>query len=759
MARAALGLLSAVLAARAQPVPCPSDANEWEKTVPGPASPGLQPAWLANLTAFRAAARAEHNYSSAVYDSVLFWTERAYIGPQAHIYDRKLYDADAGAFTVDKFLDDLNARYGRVDWVLLWGTYTNLGVDERNQFQMAFEDTPGGVAAWRDSIIPAFHARGVRVGAPYNPWDQGTEPSATTDDKALAQVAAEIGLDFANGDGMQCVARAFFDASVAAGNPLSFQPEAGASLDSLGWTKNSWGESWVGCASGCVPPVAIDKWVEPRHTTQVVNRWATDHFADLMQATFNGIGFVTWENVWGYWNGLSDRDAESTRRVGAILGFLAPFLVSAEWEPHTPLASSAAAASVYASRWPSPAGAAFRSYATAWTIVSTERAANYTGPVILVPCPPAAPTLYFDVYAGVPLAPAPHAGGPGCALTLSVEAGGYGAVIGVAPADAAGNSTLAAFLDGMRAMTARALASFSSNTTLLPQTMAVWPRAPALPPAARAGMVAVPASSSWRFAVNGSQIEGRQFVEGDDVQYPFEALPRWQHSTTLSVDEFLIDATPVTNAQYSAFLAASGYAPADTHNFLRDWAAGPPRAPLPGWAQKPVTWVDMKDAAAFCRFYGKRLPNEWEWQRAAQGDDGRAFPWGNARDASRVPPPAIARARPAPMDVGSFANGSSPFGMLDAVGLIWQWTNAFTDAHSASAIVRGSSFFHPPSCPWYFPNTAVPEVNCSRWLPAAEVAPWGSLLTHNKLMTMAPSYDRHGTVGFRCAGDVGNGVW
>jgi iron(II)-dependent oxidoreductase len=164
--------------------------------------------------------------------------------------------------------------------------------------------------------------------------------------------------------------------------------------------------------------------------------------------------------------------------------------------------------------------------------------------------------------------------------------------------------------------------------------------------------------------------------------------------------------------------------------------------------------VDLRDAAAFCSFLGKRLPNEWEWQYAMQGVDGRAFPWGAQHDTTRIPPPVISRERAAPMDVGSFPNGSSPFGVLDGLGLVWQWTNAFSDAHSASAIVRGSSYYHPPSCPWYFPNAAVPEVNCSHWLPPSEVAPWGTLLTHNKLMTMAPSYDRHGTIGFRCAADV-----
>jgi iron(II)-dependent oxidoreductase len=570
-----------------------------------------------------------------------------------------------------------------------------------------------------------------------------------------AQYASSVQLDFWNGDGMACIAESFFTESVAVGNPTSFQPEAGSSLCGLPWTKNSWGEGYQGCPEGCIPPVIYEKWIETRHTKQIVNRWATNHFADLAQAFFNGCGFTTWENVWGFWNQLSDRDAEATRRVGMLLRFLAPFLVSADWEPHVVLAAPAAAASIYASRWPSPAGIAFPSNATAWTLVSTNLSSNFSAaPAILVPCG-GANVAYFDVYSGAPLTPSPYsqAGGPGCALSVSMEAGGYGAVIGVSPGDAAGNATLAAFLSSMRVRTARALASYSTAVALLPQNMTIWQPAPSLPPSAWGGMILIPSDPSWRFAVNGSTIEGRQFQYGGDIQYPWEALPQWQHDATIAIPAFYIDITPVTNAQYAAFLAASGYAPADTHNFLLDWA-GSMIEPPPGWDKKPVTWVDLSDAVAYCAFYGKRLPNDWEWQYAMQGRDGRQYPWGSSRDESRMPPPIPARIRPAPADVGSYPNGSSPFGVLDGIGLIWQWTNPSVDEHTSSAIVRGSSYFHPTSCPWYFPNFGIAQINCSQWLPQSETNVSGTLWTHNKLMMMAPAYNRAGTLGFRCVGDV-----
>ena len=126
---------------------------------------------------------------------------------------------------------------------------------------------------------------------PYNPWDTGTTRRAKPDEEVLAELAAAVGADFANGDTMQYMDQDFWLDSVAAGRPLALQPEGGSALNNLNWTKMGWGY-WPNDL-GKVPVVDAWKVIEHRHITQICNRWNTNHTVDLQQALFNGNGFVS----------------------------------------------------------------------------------------------------------------------------------------------------------------------------------------------------------------------------------------------------------------------------------------------------------------------------------------------------------------------------------------------------------------------------------------------------------------------------------
>jgi formylglycine-generating enzyme required for sulfatase activity len=273
------------------------------------------------------------------------------------------------------------------------------------------------------------------------------------------------------------------------------------------------------------------------------------------------------------------------------------------------------------------------------------------------------------------------------------------------------------------------LRSLSAEWRALPQQL-VEIESTRVAAEAPAGMIAIPAAD-FDFAVHGNEIEG-QTSAGLDVQYPWEGSARRAHRGRVRIGAFHIDRYPVTNAQYKTFLDASGYRPRDAHNFLRHWQSG---APPRGWENKPVTWVAIEDARAYAQWAGKRLPHEWEWQYAAQGTDGRRFPWGNEWRADAVPAPSVEREMPPPHNVDAHPAGASPFGVMDLVGNVWQWTDEYVDAHTRAAILRGGSAYQPQTSHWYFPQAY-------------------RLDQHGKYLLMAPCKDRSAGIGFRCVVDA-----
>ena len=148
-----------------------------------------------------------------------------------------------------------------------------------------------------------------------------------------------------------------------------------------------------------------------------------------------------------------------------------------------------------------------------------------------------------------------------------------------------------------------------------------------------------------------------------------------------------------------------------------------------------MTWVSLEDARAYAKWADKRLPHEWEWQYAAQGADGRLYPWGNTWIDTAVPTPDKSRDLTPPDDVGSHLASASPFGVMDLVGTVWQWTDEYLDEHTRTAILRGGSYFQPQNSIWYFPQAY-------------------RLDQHGKYLLIAPSEDRAGTLGFRCIVDA-----
>src|SRR6266568_2508496 len=578
--------------------------------------------WLADISHWRAERLVRIGYDPSRYAlPSLQWTQSSFIQPQMMVHDRFFYDSADGKYTVDRYLDDLTKRYGGIDAVLIWATYPNMGIDDRNQQDMV-RAMPGGVEGVR-KMVADFHRRGVKVLFPMMMWDQGTRDPERPWPQAIAEFTKQIDADGINGDTQDGVPLAFTLAADKVGHSLAFEPEGGPSDEALAWNVLTWGQYTF----QFVPTVDKYRWLEPRHQVNIQGRWNRDKTNDLQFAFFNGEGWESWENVWGIWNGLTPRDGEATRRVAAIERAIAPFFASQQWEPFFPMLRFG----VFASRWPI-------GQQTVWTIVNRNEY-DVTGRQMTVPFGKG--MRYFDLYHGVELTPALD--GDQSVLEFTIEAQAYGAVLATPGMPDQHTQEL---LSKMKQLTAEPLSTFSHEWKPLPQQLVEIPR-PRATHSTPEGMIRIEAAD-FLFKVEGIEIEGSNDV-GVDVQYPWEDSARRFHEHRIHIKSFYIDKYPVTNAEFKKFIGATRYHPKDDLNFLKDWKAG--NYP-DGWASKPVTWVSLEDAREYAKWAGKRLPHEWEWQYAAQGNDGRLFPWGNCDWLPPVPragaPTSIASAGVSP---------------------------------------------------------------------------------------------------------------
>lgn len=242
-------------------------------------------------------------------------------------------------------------------------------------------------------------------------------------------------------------------------------------------------------------------------------------------------------------------------------------------------------------------------------------------------------------------------------------------------------------------------------------------------------------AATWFFAGRGapSTREGKdgtpamlvpagKFTMGDDDSSPLRLL---------FIDAFYMDRYETTTSRYRKFLESAG---AGNEPDFWDEIAGKDSDDM------PVIGVSWNEANAYCRWAGKRLPTEAEWEKAARGTDQRPFPWGQA-------PPAPDRANyqntaPGPYEsaltpVGAYAAGKSPYGVDDLAGNVSEWvadwySESFTsdDVYNSRGpsdgekkVIRGGGRYDPPSR----------LSSAARWFASPET--------------------RSADIGFRCASD------
>ncbi len=223
-----------------------------------------------------------------------------------------------------------------------------------------------------------------------------------------------------------------------------------------------------------------------------------------------------------------------------------------------------------------------------------------------------------------------------------------------------------------------------------PQSAAVPPECTAIGqtwelPADKAQMVCVPA---------GSFTIGMRTCE-------FTGCAKEVNGGSVDLAAFWIDRTEVTNVEFAQFVTATGYLTGaertgysevngiTTPVYGADWRHPQgPGSSIDLLGDHPVVQVDWFAAAAYCQWASGSLPTEAQWEKAARGADGRLFPWGND-----MPDGAFLNAADVnlPEDwsstsqndgyrytapVGSYPEGSSPYGALDMAGNVWEWTRS-----------------------------------------------------------------------------------
>lgn len=193
-----------------------------------------------------------------------------------------------------------------------------------------------------------------------------------------------------------------------------------------------------------------------------------------------------------------------------------------------------------------------------------------------------------------------------------------------------------------------------------------------------------------------------------------------------NVDSFYIDKYEVTNKKYKVFVDSDGHRPPE------HWDGNK----VPDARENhPVVYVNWFDAEAYCKWTGKRLPTETEWEKAARGTDKRVFPWGDKFSRDKANTPQLGNEDTMP--VGKFESGKSPYGVYDMAGNVWEWT---------------SDWFLP------YPGNSHPDENYGEMYKVVRGGSWYDC-TYYKCGISAPTYNRiffnpstrNNNFGFRCA--------
>jgi len=233
-------------------------------------------------------------------------------------------------------------------------------------------------------------------------------------------------------------------------------------------------------------------------------------------------------------------------------------------------------------------------------------------------------------------------------------------------------------------------------------------------------------------------------IQGDMIMIPAGPFVRGtssggfdeQPQRTIFMDAFSIDRYEVTNHQYQQFVLATGHRkPGLPSRYAK--SGGKMRG-----TNQPVVYVSWDDAVEYCRWRGKRLPTEAEWEKAMRGSDGRLWPWGTTERANGANWARVQDGYEVSAPVGSFQTDKSPYGVMDGAGNVLEWVEDWY----GETYYKDSPEQNPPS----------PEQGTYRVLRGGSYTTSGGDIRITSRSKMMPDF-RDETIGFRCASSKNSG--
>ena len=711
-------------------------------------------------------------YDMETFDNSLFeradlrWIRHTYVHHLMMAWDKFYYDYKDNQFHIDDFLARGRKLYGGDEIISIWPTWPTLGLDQRNQFDL-FRDLPGGTPQLK-KLATESRINNTRFFICYNPWDESTRSEdhfKGLSDLIKATTADGVILDTRGGSSKEL-------------QDAADHVKKGVVMYSEGMAVP---KDMSGIVSGRVhnalyyaPMLNLNKLIKPEFTIYRVAELYKERIQrEFATSFFNGYG--TEINIMS--PGQPDWVNEQYRYLGRTSRILRENTHNFLSPQYTPLISTTAE-SIWVNKWPGD-------QKTIYTIYCV-RPAGYNGLLFEVEPEPGyhfvdlwhhrllepvsqedkwmirSETDAFnqahlgtnnegevDAIAKLPLLLKPvlngdrldigevsrgdelliWAGNPSYEKApLKLKPGKHTIRLHEHFGRFEGNFIIQLMDEGIL-LDETIVTIRPGDSRLVSETIKTAPAA-----TAPKGMVAIPSGSFTFKATQGDQF----------ISYPRENVGK---HFVLSL--FYMDRYPVTNAQFSQFIKATGYKPSDTANYLKHWI----NKSIPvGQNNFPVVYVSYEDAKAYARWAGKRLPAEVEWQYAAQTPAMNEWPWKQEipvrRKLQEVTENLTVSAIEGidsskcnlgdgkPYSVGKYPAGANPYGLNDLVGCVWQLTNdEYMSGSYRYLMLKGGSYFKPSSS-WWYVQGGPRELHYRQFL-----------------LRVSQGFERNGTVGFRCVKD------